>query len=416
MSPPDCDRLVDLLRPGMRVFVHGGTAESGAFTTALQRAPHRAAGVEFVGVFVPGLNELDFAALDPTARATTSFVSPTSRASFEAGRHDFVPLHYSALPGFLESRPLDLAILHLPPDEHGVFSWGINADLGPIATAQARRVAVIVNGHLPRTRGEAGLDKSRVDLLVDGEVPLRRFASAAPDAASEAIARRVASLVEDGDTIQFGIGKVPAAVLPALRSRRRLAVHSGLIADEIADLVEAGAIGPNGGASDRPPIIAGMAVGTERAWALAERPEVAFHSIRTTHNLALIAAIDNFVAINSAVEVDLFGQVNGELVGGRQISGVGGAADFARAARESRGGRSIVALPATARGRSRLLAKLDGPVGMTRADADIVVTEFGIARLRHLPLDARAEALIAIAAPEHRAALDEAWGAIRRTL
>lgn len=412
----DCDRILRLLRPGMRVFIHAGPAESPALLDALRRAPAAAEGVDFVGAFIPGVNDTDYASFHATAHSTGFFVPPVSRSAFASGRHDFVPIAYGAIGAYLDCHPVDLAILHLPPDEGGVFSWGLSADVAPFAAARAARVAVIVNAQLPRSRGEVGLDTARVDLFVDGEAPPRCFINPPSDPATAIIAAHVAALIEDGDTIQFGIGKIPAAVLPALTGRRGLRLHSGIVTDEVAQLVEAGTIASGGRGDGLPPIVAGMALGAARARALAGHPAVGLYSTAITHNPALIAGIDGFVAINSAIEVDLFGQVNGETVAGRQISGVGGSAEFARAARLGRRGRALIALSATARGRSRIVPLVAGPPGITRADADIVVTEFGVARVRHLGLDRRAEALIAIAAPEHRGELARAWGRLRAEL
>lgn len=413
--PSSIAALLARLRPGMHVFLHGGPSESLTLREALTADPERAAGVTFTGTFLPGVNNFDYAGLTQTSRSAGPFVPPCARASFAAGRHDHLPLHYSAMPDYFARQSFDLAVLHLPPDEHGRFSWGLNAEaIG--GTLQATEIAVIVNPQLPFTRGAAALDANRVSLLIDGDAPLLRIPSEPADDVSRAIGRHVAAEIRDGDTIQAGLGRIPGAVLSALGGHRGLRMHTGMMTDEAAALAEAGAIDLS--AQDEAlPILTGMAAGTETVHGLASHQGVEFHGADVTHDLRRIAAISDFVAINSAVEVDLLGQVNGEFVQGHQISGTGGSGDFARAARFSPRGRSIIALPSAAKGKSRIVPLLaPGAVTQPRSDADIVVTEHGLARLRHLPLDRRAEALIAIADPRHRVDLATAWNKIRAGL
>jgi acyl-CoA hydrolase len=398
----------------MHVFLHAGPSESLALREALKADPARAAGVTFSGTFIPGVNNFDYAGLTETTRSAGPFVPPSARSSFAAGRHDHLPLHYSAVPDYFSAQSFDLAVLHLPPDQQGRFSCGLNADIVG-AVLHAREVAVIVNPELPYTWG-AAIDANLVSLLIDGDAPLLRIPSDPADDVSRAIGRHVASEIRDGDTIQTGLGRIPSAVLSALSGHRGLRMHTGMIADEAAGLVEAGAIdlSAQGG---RLPILTGMAIGTEIVHGLARRHGIEFHGADVTHDFRRIAAIGGFVAINSAIEIDLFGQVNAEIVQGRQVSGTGGSADFARAARFSPRGRSIVALPSAAKGRSRIVPLLGpGAVTQPRADADIVATEHGLARLRHLSIDARAEALIVIADPVQRTELAAAWQKIRAAL
>lgn len=379
------------------------------FRTALQADPERAAGVTFVGVFITGVNDFDYAGLHPQARLASSFAPPRMRASVEAGRLDFTPLHYSELGPWIRAQRFDLAVLHCPPDRDGVFSFGLNADVAAAAASVARETAVIVNPRLPWTRCRAPLPASGVALRIDGDGPLLSIPADRGDAASETIAGHVAAFVRDGDTIQTGIGRIPGAVLRKLATRRALKLYGGMLSDEVVDLAAGGALAPS-------PIITGQAIGSPVLHEFVRGADAVFCPTDETHDARRLMAIDDFVAINSAVEVDLFGQVNGEMLGGRQISGVGGSGDFARAARRAKGGRSIIALPASARGASRIVPRILGPVSQSRNDADIVITEHGVAEIRHAGLDARAERLIAIAAPEHRAALGDAWRDLRAKL
>lgn len=415
--PSSLDDVVRLIEPGMRVLLHAGQAECLALRERLIADPGRAEGVTFVGLFIPGINGFDYASLTPTTRVESLFVPPVARGSFAAGRHVLVPVHYSSFPGFLARNPADLAILHLPPARQGVFSCGIGADLADRVLRYARKAAVIVNPEIPHTAGAMALREAEAVLVAEHAAPLALHPSAAgSDAETEVIARRVADLIGDGDTVQAGIGRLPAVVLRAITDRRRLRVHAGMLIDEVALLLEAGALAEAG--PEDPPLFAGITLGSAPVLALAARPEAAFHGVSMTHDVARIAARPRFAAINSAIEVDLFGNLNCERVRGRQISGIGGAGDFTSGARRSEGGRAIFALPSQARGKSGSISRIvpvlgPGETSIARADMDILVTENGTARLRDLGLDARAEAIMTLAAPEHRPALAEAWAKIR---
>ncbi|MCA0407063.1 MAG: 4-hydroxybutyrate CoA-transferase [Proteobacteria bacterium] len=362
-------------------------------------------------MFIPGLSRFDYAALHESAHIETIFANPAMRASFAAGKLALHPLHYSAWPGYLARHPADLAVLHLPPARNGVFSCGLAADTVEDIKRYAKRVAVLVNPELPFTLGGVALRAVEADAIFDapGEVP--EFPSETGDAAAGQIAASVAGLVSDGDCVQIGIGKVPAAILRALKGHRNLSLFGGMIVDEVVDLAEAGALAP--GQS----ITTGIAVGSKRLHAFSAAGRAAFRGIAHTHSALEIAKQKNFISINSAIEVDLFGAINCESVKGRPISGVGGGTDYMRGARLSEGGRSVIALVAEAKGISRIVPRLEaGATSVARADIDILVTEFGIARLRDLSIDARAEAIISIAAPDHRTVLTQQWQHLRAGL
>ncbi len=398
--------------PGARLLLHAGPAESLMLCELLRADPDCLRGSTLAGLFIPGVNVFDYASLTPTTRVETLFVSPAFRGSFEAGRLDLLPMHYSRYPGFLERHPADLAILHLPPPRNGVFSCGIGADIADGVRRFARRVAVLVNPQIPYTHGACALRVDEADAVFDADGPLARHPHQTGDDITARLAAHVAALIEDGDTVQSGIGRVQTSILGALRHHRNLRVHSGMIIDETAILAESGALAPPG--SGGAPVVTGMAIGSEPVRELAASPLAAFHGIGVTHGLRRIANMECFTAINSAVEVDLLGQVNCEHAAGRQISGVGGAADFMRAALLSPGGRSIVAMPSERRGKSCIVPRLEpGHVSIGRANIDWLVTEHGAARLGDLSLDARAEAAIGVAAPRHRAMLADAWQSLR---
>ncbi|MDE2362221.1 MAG: hypothetical protein KGM42_06040 [Hyphomicrobiales bacterium] len=407
---------LSMLAPDMRVFVHAGPSECTTFIDAIRSDPERARGVDFWGVFIPGVNTTDYCALAPDARVTSTFVTPALSRSFAAGRVKFLPKAYSGFARVLAATPLDLAILRLsPPEPDGRMSFGINQDYAPIAARTAKKILAFVDHAMPRVTGEPGLREEDCDALVEIDEKLMPCPAAAPGGTLAKVGATAATLIRDGDTIQIGIGKVQSAVLANLFDRRDLGLHSGMIDDAIAALAEKGVLNNSKKSADRGLSVTGMAIGTQAAWDYSTHANLRYRSADYTHAAAAIAAQDNFVAINSAIEVDLFGQCNAETLGGRQISGAGGFHDFQRGAWGSKGGRSIVALPATAGGASRIVARLGAPAIVTgpRNDADYIITEYGIAALRDLDLDARAEAMMMIAAPEYRSALAEAWRELR---
>lgn len=399
----------------MRVFVHAGPSECMTFVEALKTDPERARGVEFVGVFIPGLNTTDYSAFAPDARIASTFVSPPFAEAFSSGRLRYLPKAYSGFAATLARMKIDLAVLRVsPPGPDGRMSFGLNQDYAPIAARAARRILAFVDQSMPHVAGEPGLRGEDCDSLVDIDEPLRPFPAATASGTLEKVGANASQLIRDGDTIQIGIGKVQSAVLANLFDRKHLGLHSGMIDDSIAALMARGVLDNSRKSSDLGLGVTGMAIGTQAAWACATRPDMRFRSADYTHAASVISRQDNFVAINSAIEVDLLGQCNAEMLGGRQISGAGGFHDFQRGAAGSNGGRAIVALPSSAGGASRIVARL--PAGVAtgpRNDADYIVTEYGIAALRDLDLDARAEALIMIAAPQFRGELTDAWKDLR---
>lgn len=413
------DRLPALLRPGMTVFVQGASGQPLPLLEALAAAPAASDRVDYVGCFIPGVNTVDPAAWHPRARLTSPFVFDALAASYAAGRVRFLPVHYSAFERHLRDLDIDLALIQVtPPDGAGKCSLGVSIHFVPAALTRARAIVAEVNRALPRPRASVTIPFARLDYVVETDRPLPNLAGGAPSPEALRIGAHVASLIADGETIQIGIGKVPAAVLGALRDRRDLGLHGGLVSDEVAELHACGVLTGARKSRDRGVLVCTAALGGPRVyeWA-ATCGQLRFAPVGHTHDIRVIAGIDHFVAINSVLAVDLFGQANAETVAGRQVSGTGGLLDFVRGAQLSKGGRSILALPATAAGgkTSRIVAALGAGdvVSCPRADADFVVTEYGIAKLRGKSLDERAEALIAIAAPAFRDRLAAGWAALR---
>jgi acyl-CoA hydrolase len=398
------------LRPGRRIYVAGCGGQPDAVLDALGAEPKALRTSVIAGVWIPGVLGRDMAALGATVE--TIFMTPELRAGFAAGKVRHRPLHYSDAYAWLSGPArMDLALLRVPPPRNGVVSLGLAHDFSPAVIASGAEVVGVVDPAVPFVPDGVTLPLARVSMLVDGASALPDLPESETSAAFAAMARHAAALIRDGDTVQCGIGPAASSVLRMLSSHRRLCLHAGLLADAGLDLLR-------DGVALR--ATAGVWLGSAaRVQELAEETRIAWRPVGHTHDILTLAAIPNFVAINSAVEVDLFGQTNSEVIGGRQISGHGGAADFVRGARRSPGGRSLVTLLATAsNGVSRIVSALPRatPVAVTRADADYVVTENGVADLRHADLDTRAERLIAIAAPEHRDRLANEWDAIRRAM
>lgn len=400
--------MIDLaryLRPGDTVVWGQACAEPRTLTRALVRSgiPVRC----FVGI--PA--ESAIAGEIPESLRVVSYCGAGTNAALHAqGRLDVLPVHYSALPALLSTGSLhaDVVLVQVSPaDEHGRHSLGLADDYFSEAIATARVVLAEVNTHVPFTEGALTLAPEDITASVHSDEPPASMPTPDFDAATRGVAAQVASIVEDGATLQFGIGGLPSACLQALRGHRDLGIHSGIINDAALDLIEAGVATGARKTLNRGVAIGGLLGGTDRLFRFAHRnPALQLRPTRYTHSPSVLQASYRMTAINAAIEVDLTGQVNAETVGPRYVGAVGGAIDFLRGANASRGGLPIVALPSTARGRTRIVSRLDGPVSTPRSEPIVVVTEHGVADLRGLTLEQRTAQLIAIADPSHRASLD----------
>jgi acyl-CoA hydrolase len=411
--PLNADSFFDFLAQGSEIFAPGCAGHSLLFEQWLRAAPEHAAGRRFTGVHIPTVNTFDFAGLHPQARQRTIFLSSELRTSWLEGRIDYLPLTYSATWAWLRDiARFDTVLVQVaPPDADGNCSLGIACDFTPAVWPTATRIVAHINPRMPATGGPS-IPLARITAAIEQDMPLLESLDPSADGAMDAVAERVASLIDDGSTLQLGLGRLQSAVLRAVRDRRGLRIHSGMVSDGLLGLFASGAL-----ADGRDAVTAGVALGSQALYnAVAGR--VNFREVGHTHNAAVLPQVPKLQAINSALSVDLLGQVNGEFLSGRQLSGVGGLPDFLRGARQSPGGRGIIALPAsTPKGETRIVPVLPaGPVSVARVDADCIVTEHGVADLRHLDVHARAQALITIAAPEHRQTLADAWQELSRRL
>lgn len=392
--------LAELPRGG-RILVQGCATESGVLADAVEAMGQALVPTVFTGIRVPGVNTR---AMLPNAdaRFETFFMTPTLAAA--RAQVDFLPLCYTDILRRLRTISIDAALFAVsPPDVEGRCSFGPTVDfIAELWPAIPRRIAHI-NPAIPRVDGPT-IPHDALTVVANVPEPLIAIPDDAADPRTRSIARHVAGFIADGATLQVGLGKLPGAILRALIDRRNLRVHSGLIGDAVLDLLVGGAI--KRGAD----VTAGVAIGTQRLYDALPDSGMRFRPVSVTHDAATIAALPAFVAINSVMAIDLFGQGYSEVAGAMWNSGTGGATDFARGAMIG-GGVRIVALPASARSESRIVAPggATGPVTLARTDIDVVVTEHGAADLRGLTHDQRAAALVAIAAPEHREPLARAW-------
>lgn len=403
-------RLVDALAPGLRVWVPTLSNESARLAEELRLDPERARGVVFAGVQFPGIDRIDYLGVHPEARQLGWFMSPAMRRGLAQGRAELRSQDYLGIARELREGPaFDVAIAQLTlPDAQGWCAPGLAADFLPLVWGRARTRVAHLNPGLPRLPGGFRVHVSEIDLVVEADGALNDFAEKTAGEPEARIGAHVATLVRDGDTLQFGIGGVPLSLAQALSGHRRLRFHGGMLPAAFRTLWEAGAIDRDA------PVTTGVVLGDAALRDfVATLPTLRLEPVTVTHDPARLAAIPRFVAVNGAVEVDLFGQVNAERAGGVIQAGAGGLPAFAQGALASPGGRLVVALPAAARGGavSRIVPVLgtQSLVSLPRHLADAVVTEHGVAELRGLSLDARARALIAIADPAHRAALQAAW-------
>lgn len=341
------------------------------------------------------------------------------RSMTKAHSLDVIPCHVGQLGPMIEAGVLgcDVAFVQVSPaDANGDHSFGLVSDYVQAAVARARVVVAEVNDQVPFTPGEL-LPASKIDYAVQVSRPPVQVSPGPIGETDEAIARHAAVYIEDGSVIQMGVGAVPDAILRLLFDRKDLGVHSGMLGDGLVDLVDAGAVTNARKRIDRGVSITGALIGTKRLYDFAHRNrEIRMCTTAYTHDAGVLAQLENLVTINSAMEVDLTGQVNAEQSGSAYLGGTGGQVDFVRAGARSPGGHAIMALPATAKGGtiSRITAGLSGPVTTARSDVDVIVTEFGAAELRGQTLVERSRRLIAIAHPDFREALDREAHTIRQ--
>ena len=405
---------LSLVSSGDRVFVHGAAAAPQTLIRGLVARADMLRDVEITHLHTLGPAPYVAPGMERSFRHRALFVGGNVRAAVQAGRADFVPVFLSDIPELFRSGglPLDVALLNVsPPDAHGYCSLGTSVDVALAAALSARTVIAQLNRAMPRSLGQSFVHVGRFAATVEVDEPPIAEAPAQPTEVERRIGQNVASLVEDGATIQMGIGAIPNAVLAALTDRRDLGVYTEMFTDGVVDLVERGVI-----TGARKPIFPGKVVasfvmGTEKTYRfLHDNPMVEMLPCDVTNDTARIRRHPTMTAINSAIQVDLTGQVCADSIGGKVYSGVGGQMDFMRGAALAPGGRAIIALPATAKdgALSRIVPSLLPGAGVTttRAHVHYLVTEYGVAQLHGKSVRERGRALIELAAPRFREELE----------
>jgi acetyl-CoA hydrolase len=404
---------VKAVRSGQRVYIGGGCGVPVVLAGELARRAPELRDVEIIHILTAGTSAWVTPEASSAFRVNSLFIGPNVRGAVREGRADFTPVFLSEIPRlFREGHlPIDVALIAVsPPDEHGYCSYGVEVGVTKPAVESARVVIAEINPRMPRVWGNSFIHISRIDYCVEVDYPLPEFRQGEPAPLYSRIGRHVADLIEDGATLQMGIGAIPNAVLDYLGDKRDLGVHSEMFSDGIIDLVQRGVI--TGARKTLLPgkLVAGFVLGTERVYRfIHNNPIIELRTTDFTNDPFTISRNDKMVAINAALQVDLTGQVCADSIGTKFYSGVGGQADFIRGAARSKGGKPIIALPSTALGGtvSRIVSTLEPGAGVTtsRNDVHYIVTEYGVAYLYGKTVRQRAEALIAVAHPDFRADL-----------
>lgn len=406
---------VSVLKSRDRVFVHTAAAAPQRLVEAMAARAPELRDVEVVHLHTEGVAPYAAPEVRESFRTRAFFIGANVRSAIASGEADYIPVFLSEVPALFRRGvlPLDVALVQVsPPDVHGFCTLGISVDASHAAVQEAALVLAEINPNMPRTHGDGFVHVDDIDFGVEVDAPIYEHRRPELSEAERAIGRHVAELVEDGATLQMGIGAIPDAVLAALGGHRDLGIHTEMFSDGVIELVEQGVIT---GAQKRVhpgKLVASFLMGTRRLYDFVDdNPQVVMLGADYVNDTAVIRRNPRVTAINSAIEVDLTGQVAADSIGTRMYSGVGGQMDFMRGASLSPGGRPIIALPSvTSRGETRIVPVLKPGAGVvtTRAHVHYIATEYGVAYLYGKSLRERARALIEIAHPDHREALEAA--------
>jgi 4-hydroxybutyrate CoA-transferase len=417
------EEAVATVRSGEHVWLHAGCNNPEELVRALVARADELENVEVTHLLTFGAADHVEPRYGRSFRHRALFAGPNVRKAVNEGRADWVPVFLSEIPGLIRSGviPVDVAFIQIsPPDEHGFCSYGVGVECSKAAAETAGRVVALVNRQMPRSLGDSFIHVSRLTQVVEIDRPIAELPQVTEVGdVARAIGRQVADLIENGSTLQIGIGEIPDAVLLFLKEKRDLGIHTEMFSDGVVELFESGVVTGEAKSLHKGKIIASFVLGSKKTFDfLDNNPFVEFHPTEYVNDPFVIAQNDRMVAINSALAIDITGQVCADSMGRSIYSGFGGQVDFIRGAAHSRGGKPIIALPSTARNGtvSRIVDVLEEGSGVvtTRADVHYVATEYGVASLHGKSLRERAHALIECAHPDFRGELCEA--ARRRNL
>jgi acetyl-CoA hydrolase len=411
---------VKIISSGQRVYVHPGCAMPEVLVDAMCDRYFDLENVEVLHLMAVGTTRYSLPEMEGHFRHNALFIGKNVREAVNAGRADFTPIFLSEIPGLFYRGilPIDVALVHVsPPDEHGFCSFGVGVECTKPATEVAKVIIAQVNPNMPRTLGDCFIHIDKLTYCVEVDVPLTELPQVDSDLTAEeaamykSIGRNIADLIEDGSTLQLGIGAIPDAVLNFLSHKKHLGMHTEMFADGVIKLVEEGVLTNEQKTLHPGKIIASFILASRKVFDFIDNnPIIEFHPSHYVNDPFIIAKNDKMVAINSAIEVDLTGQVCADSIGRSFYSGFGGQVDFIRGAARSKGGKPIIALPSTAKGGtlSRIVPMLAPGAGVTtsRGDVHYVVTEYGVADLYGKTIRQRVNALIGVAHPAFREELE----------
>lgn len=402
-----------LIKSGSKIFIQTAAAAPQRLIRALVDRADELKDITIYQMHTEGPAPYGDPGMEKTFNVNCFFVGSNLRKAVQEGRANYIPVFLSEIPGLFRKKiiSVDCALIHVsPPDAHGYCSLGVSVDIAPAVLENTPCIIAQVNPKMPRTYGDTMVHLSELTALVEADDDIHEIELAVPDEVTNRIGAEVASLVEDGSTLQMGIGSIPNAVLARLGNYKKLGIHTEMFSDGIIDLVEKGVITGEMKRKRKNKIVSSFLLGTKRLYQFVhENPIVEMLDVAYVNDVATIRQNQKVIGINSAIEVDLTGQVCADSIGQKIYSGVGGQIDFMRGAAYSQGGKPIIALPSvTAKGESKIVStlKIGAGVVTTRANVQYVVTEYGIAHLYGKNLKQRALALIDIAHPDHREKLE----------
>ncbi|QEK12510.1 acetyl-CoA hydrolase/transferase family protein [Crassaminicella thermophila] len=411
------EEAVKHIQSGNRVVIGHACSEPLELVDAMVKNKDQYKDVEIVHMVAMGKSEYTKPEMAPHFRHNALFVGGSTRKAVNEARADYTPCFFTEVPRLFKEGylPVDVALIQLSrPDEHGYCSFGLSCDYTKPAAECAKIVIAEVNDQMPRTMGDSFIHISEIDHIVETSYPIIELQPPKIGDVEKAIGQNCAKLIEDGSTLQLGIGAIPDAVLLFLKDKKDLGIHSEMFSDGVVELVEAGVINNSKKSIHKGKMVVTFLMGTKRLYDFVDNnPSVELYPVDYVNNPCVIMQNEKMVSINSCIQIDLMGQVGSESIGLRQFSGVGGQVDYVRGVSMAKGGKSIIAIPSTAsKGKvSRIVPLLDegSAVTTSRNDVHYVVTEYGIADLRGKTLKERGRALINIAHPDFRSMLIEEW-------
>jgi acyl-CoA hydrolase len=414
-SSVSAQEAVKMIKSNDTVYIHSVAAAPQTLIQAMTERANELSNVDIVHLHTEGIAPYVQPEFAGSFNVKALFVGANVRKAVNGGNADYLPIFLSEVPGLFRNNilPLDVALIQVsPPDQHGFCTLGVSVDSSRAAVESAKLVIAEVNPSMPRTHGDAFLHVSKIDAMVNVDYPIYEIQMPQPTADELAIGKNCASLIEDGATLQMGIGAIPNAVLASLGNHRNLGIHTEMFSDGVIPLIENGIINGENKRIHPGKVVSSFVMGSRKLYDfMDDNPQIAMLDVAYVNDTSVIRRNPKVTAINSAIEVDITGQVCADSIGTYHYSGVGGQMDFIRGASLSEGGKPIIALPSTTRkGISRITPFLKQGAGVvtTRAHVHYVVTEYGVANLYGKTLKERAKAMIEISHPDNREELDKA--------